>query len=105
MLNLSPKELKVIAKIRGIKGYKSMTDDRLLSAIKASESLKESEKNFNDTKPKIHSSKARKDQKDQKEFHKSRHRCSKSKINEIRRNLYEIENEKNLFASKIKKVR
>ena len=48
MLNLSPKELKAIAKIRGIKGYKSMSEDRLLSALKISESLKESEKNFDD---------------------------------------------------------
>ena len=29
---------------------------------------------------------------------------SKSKINEIRRTLYEIENEKNLFAPKIKEI-
>ena len=33
MLNLSPKELKAIAKIRSIKGYKSMSKDRLLSAL------------------------------------------------------------------------
>ena len=30
-----------------------MSKDRLLSALKASESLKEREKNFDDTKPKI----------------------------------------------------
>ena len=30
MLNLSQKELKEIAKIRGIKGYKSMSEDELL---------------------------------------------------------------------------
>ena len=59
MLNLSPKELKVIAKMRGIKGYKGMSEDRLLSAIKESESLKESEKNFDNTKPKINFSKVR----------------------------------------------
>ena len=39
-----------------------------------------------------------------KEFNESRHKFSKSKINEPRRNLYEIENEKNLFASKIKEI-
>ena len=49
MLNLSPKELKEIAKASCIKGYKSMSEDRLLSALKASESLKESENNFDDT--------------------------------------------------------
>ena len=36
MRNLSLKELKVVAKIRGIKGYKSVSD-RLLSTLKASE--------------------------------------------------------------------
>ena len=30
MLNLSTKELKAITKIRGIKGYKSMSEDELL---------------------------------------------------------------------------
>ena len=59
MLNLSPNELKANAKIRGIKGYKSMSEDRLLSVLKASESLKESEKNFDNTKPKINFSKPR----------------------------------------------
>ena len=33
MLNLSPKELKAIAKIRRIKGYKSMSEDELLGAL------------------------------------------------------------------------
>ena len=33
MLTLSPKELKAIAKIRGIKGYKSLSDNELLSAL------------------------------------------------------------------------
>ena len=69
-----------------------MSDDRLLSALKVSESLKESEKNF--SKPRI--------EKIRKEFNESSHKFSK--INEIRRNLYEIENEKNLFASKIKET-
>ena len=48
MLNLSLKELKAIAKFRDIKSYKSMSEDRLLSPLKASESLKEREKNFYD---------------------------------------------------------
>ena len=37
MLNLSLNELKVIAQIRGIKSYKSMSKDRLLSTLIASE--------------------------------------------------------------------
>ena len=44
----SSKELKevtiLLAKKRNIKGYKSMSEDRLLCALKESESLKESEK-------------------------------------------------------------
>ena len=43
MLNLSLSELKLIAKSRGIKCYKSISEDRLLSALNASESVKESE--------------------------------------------------------------
>ena len=40
MINLSLKELKLIAKSRGIKNYKNMSKERLLSA------LDESERNF-----------------------------------------------------------
>ena len=36
MLNLSTKELKAIARIRGIKGYKSMSEDELLGALNSS---------------------------------------------------------------------
>ena len=79
-----------------------MSKDRLLSALKASESLKEGKKNFDDTKPKIKFSKVR-IEKIRKEFNQSRRKFSKSKINEIRRNLYEIENEKNLFCTKKKR--
>ena len=71
MLNLSPKELKAIAKIRGISKIKSMSED-----LKASESLKESEKNFDDPKPKINFSKPRTG-KIRKEFNESRHKFSK----------------------------
>ena len=40
MLNLSVNEWKQIAKSRGIKDYKSMSEDRLLSAIDASEPIR-----------------------------------------------------------------
>ena len=103
MLSLSPKELKAIANIRGIKGYKSMSEDRLLSALKSSESSKESEKNFNDAKLNIYFSKPR-IEKIREEFNELRHKFSKSTINVIARNLYEIENEKNLFVPKIKEI-
>ena len=74
-----------------------MSEDRPLSALKESGSLKEIEK------PKTNFSKAR-IEKIRKEFNESRHKFSKSKINEIRRNLYDIENENSLFESKIKEI-
>ena len=52
MLNLSLNELKLVAKIRGIKGNKSMSKDRLLSALSESESV-ESKNSFDDKKSKI----------------------------------------------------
>ena len=94
MVNLSLNELKLTAKFRVIKDYESMSEDKLLSALNASESLKESENNFDETKPKII-------------FFKSKIEeitFSKSKINKIRRNLYEIENKKNISSPKIKKI-
>ena len=39
-LKLSLKELKTIAKIRGIKGYKSMSEDEILSAFNLSKPVK-----------------------------------------------------------------
>ena len=35
-MDLSTKELKIIAKIRGIKGYKSISEDELLSSLTSS---------------------------------------------------------------------
>ena len=40
----------MIAKRRGIKGYKSISEDRLLSSLNGSESVKECEKNFHDAR-------------------------------------------------------
>ena len=74
-----------------------MPEDELLSALISSKPVKKSEK------PKVNFSKPR-IEKIRKEFNEIRHKFSKSKINEIRRYLYEIENKKNLFAPKIKKI-
>ena len=91
MLNLSPKELKVIPNIKGIKSYKSMPKNKLLSALKASES----EKNFDKTRI----------EKISEGLKKLQHKFSKSEINEIRKSLYEIENEKSLSASREKEIK
>ena len=40
MVNLSPDELRLIAKFRGIKGYESMSEDELSSVFNAPESIK-----------------------------------------------------------------
>ena len=58
-----------------------MSEDRLLSAFKASESSKESGKNFDSKKPKINCCKSR-IEKIRKEFNESRDKFSKSKIND-----------------------
>ena len=47
ILNLSLNELKIITKSRRIKGYKSMSKERLSSVLHQSESV-ESQKNFDD---------------------------------------------------------
>ena len=39
-LELSTEELKATAKIKGIKGYKSMSEDELLSALNYSKPVK-----------------------------------------------------------------
>ena len=39
MVTLSYKELKVVAKIRKIEGYKGMSEDELLKALEESEKL------------------------------------------------------------------
>ena len=50
MVNLPLNELKTIAKIRGIKGYKSIFEKRLLSVLNESESVKEIAKKFDDAR-------------------------------------------------------
>ena len=57
-----------------------MSEDKLLSAPNVSESLKESENNFDDTKPKMNFSKSR-IEKTRKKFNGLRHKFSKSNIN------------------------
>ena len=98
-LKLSSKESKEIAELlarkRGIKGYKNMREDKLLNALTSSKPVKKYEKpNF---------SKARIG-KIEKKFNELKYRFSKSKIKEISRNLYEIRIKKNLFVLGTKKI-
>ena len=65
-----------------------MPEDRLLSAIISSKPAKKSQKS-KFSKTRIGNIEI--------EFHKLRHKFSKPKIREIRRNIYEIKNKKNLF--------
>ena len=81
MLNLSLNELKLIAKSRVIKGYKSMSEERLLSSLNKWESVKESERNFDYARI----------EKVKKYFNELRDRLSKPKIKKIRKDLYRIE--------------
>ena len=76
-----------------IKGYKSMSKERLLSALDESESVG-SENNFNNARIK----------KIREDLNKLRDRFLKPKIKEIRRNLSEMENKKNLSKSKMKEI-
>ena len=94
-LGLSSEELKAIAEIRSIKGYKSMSKGELLSSVTPSKPAKKVKT------PKTNFSKAR-IEKVRKELNESRYKFSKLKIKEIRKNLYKIENEKNSSESKIK---
>ena len=79
--------------MRRIKGYKSMFKERLLRALDESESA-ESGNNFNNARIK----------KIKEGFNKLRKRFLNPKIKEIRKNLYEIENKKNLSKSKINEI-
>ena len=85
MINLSLNELKLIAKSRGVRDYKNKSKDEWTKVLSESE-LKINIKNI------------------RKKFTESRGRFSKSKIKEIRRNLYEIENKNNLSTPEIKEI-
>ena len=90
---LSLDELKLVADARGIKGYESMSKDQLLNVLKKPKKSKKPKTSF---KAKI--------EEIRKEFNESRHKFSKLKTKEIRKNLYEIENEKKPSKSRIKEI-
>ena len=73
-----------------------MSENRLLSALKASELLMTQNQKINFSRSRI--------EEIRKKFNELRYKVSKLKINKIRRNLYEIENQKNLSPPKIKEI-
>ena len=90
MINLSLNELKLIAKSRCIKDYKEKSEEDLIKIL-------------NEPKQKINLSK--KEIKEiKKNFNELKYGISKSKINEFRRRLYNIEKQKNLSAPEIKET-
>ena len=90
MLHLSLNELKSIAKSRSIKCYKSMSEERLLSSLNESESVKESKKNSDDARIKNI----------KKDFNELKDRFFEPKIKEIRKDIYRIKNIKKSFYTK-----
>ena len=89
MINLSLYELKLIAKNRNIKDYKSKSENDLIKILSK-------------PKPKINLSK-NKINEIKKDSSKLRYRFSKSKINEFRRSLYNIKNQKKSFHTRNKR--
>ena len=79
MPNLSLNKLKQTVKMRRIENYKNMSKERLLCALDESESAV-SKNNFDNAR--IKNIKG--------DFNKLRYGFSKSKIKEIRKNLYDI---------------
>ena len=75
-------ELKQIAKLRGIKDYRMMSKERLISSINELKTVKEN--NFNGART----------EKIRKDFNELRDRLSNPKIKEIRKDLYKIEKKK-----------
>ena len=75
--------MKLLAKSRGIKGYKNKSEDDLIKI------LSEPKTKTNLSKKKIIDIR--------KDFNNSRYKLSKSKIKDIRRNLYDIKKNKKSF--------
>ena len=85
-LKVSLGNLKIIAEKRGIKGYKSMSRERLLSALSKPKLIKN---NFDNERLK----------KIREDLNKSRHKLSKSEIKEVRR-IFTKQRAKKIFQHK-----
>ena len=90
MSKLTLNVLKLVAKSRGIKDYENKSEGELIKKL---------------CEPKTKTSLSKTKIRDiRKDFNKSRYKFSESKIKEIRKNLYNIKNPKNLSKSKIKEI-
>ena len=92
MSRLTLNELKLAAKIRGIKEYENKSEDdlrKILSESKTKTQISLYKKKIRDIR---------------KDFDKSRCKLSNSEIKEIRKNLYSIKNPKDLSELKIKET-
>ena len=85
IINLSLNELKIIAKSRNIKDYKNISENDLIKIL-------------SETKPIINLSEKIKGIK--KDVSELWHGFSKLKINESRRGLYNIKNQKKIFRTR-----
>ena len=98
MLNLSLNELNLVAKRIGIKSYKNMSNERLLSAVSESESVESAtllrKNSFDNERLK----KTRKDFNEVRDF-------QKPQIIEIRKNLYDIKKRKRSFNGVVLKTK
>ena len=90
MINLSLNKLKLIAKNKNIKNYENKSEDDLIKMV-------------NESKAKASVSKKR-IKTIRKKFNESRHKFSKLKINEIKRNIYNIKKPKHLSPSETKEI-
>ena len=90
MINLLLDELKLVAKIRKIRDYKSKSKENLIKIL-------------SEPKPKISLLK-KKIKKIKTDFSELRHKFSKSEINKFRKSLYDIKNHRNLSAAEIRET-
>ena len=90
MINLLLDELKLVAKIRKIRDYKSKSKENLIKIL-------------SEPKPKISLLK-KKIKKIKTDFSELRHKFSKSEINKFRKSLYDIKKHRNPSAAEIRET-
>ena len=90
MINLSLKELTLVAKDRNMQGYENKSEEGLIKIL-------------SEPKPKISITK-KKLKEIEKDFSKLRHKFSKKEIDKFRKSFYNLKYHENLYASEIREV-